>query len=123
MRATPSSPTIDTRPAGWSRGALHTGELPIERAVFVEPLADCLHAVHDQGQVDPGDRVAIIGAGSMGLQMVAVAARAGARVLAVEPREDRRALAERFGAEATARRAELGGPGARVGRRAPDRTS
>ena len=90
---------IDTQPAGWSRGALHTGELPIERAVFVEPLADCLHAVHDQGQVGPGHRVAVIGAGSMGLQMVAVAAQAGARVMAVEPRADRRLLAERFGAE------------------------
>ena len=67
--------------------------------MFVEPLADCLHAVHDQGQVGPGHRVAVIGAGSMGLQMVAVAAQAGARVMAVEPRADRRLLAERFGAE------------------------
>jgi L-iditol 2-dehydrogenase len=47
------------------------------------------------------DRVAIVGAGSMGLQMTAVAARAGARVLVVEPRADRRALAERFGADLT----------------------
>jgi L-iditol 2-dehydrogenase len=92
---------IDTQPAGWSRGALHVGDLPVERAVFVEPLADCLHAVHDQGQVASGHRVAVIGAGSMGIQMVAVAAHAGARVLAVEPRRERRALAERFGAEAT----------------------
>ncbi len=90
---------IDTQPADWSRGALPIGDLPVQRAVFVEPLADCLHAVHDQGQAGPGHRVAVIGAGSMGLQMVAVAARAGARVLAVEPREDRRVLAERFGAE------------------------
>ena len=92
---------IDTRPAGWSRGALHVADLPVERAVFVEPLADCLHATHDQGQVASGHRVAVIGAGSMGLQMVAVAALAGARVLAVEPRRERRALAERFGADAT----------------------
>ena len=68
---------IDTQPAGWSRGALPVGDMPVERAVFVEPLADCLHAVHDQGQVGPGHRVAVIGAGSMGLQMVAVAAHAG----------------------------------------------
>ncbi len=91
--------TIAAGPGGWSRGALPLGDLPVERAVFVEPLADCLHAVHDQARVAEGDRVAVLGAGSMGLQMVAVAARAGARVLAVEPREDRRALAERFGAE------------------------
>ena len=92
---------IDTQPAGWSRGALHVQDLTVERAVFVEPMADCLHATHDQGQVASGHRVAVIGAGSMGLQMVAVAALAGARVLAVEPRRERRALAERFGADAT----------------------
>jgi L-iditol 2-dehydrogenase len=91
--------TIAAGPGGWSRGALPLGDLPVERAVFLEPLADCLHAVHDQARVAGGHRVAVLGAGSMGLQMVAAAARAGARVMAVEPREDRRALAARFGAE------------------------
>jgi 2-desacetyl-2-hydroxyethyl bacteriochlorophyllide A dehydrogenase len=93
--------TIAARPGGWSRGALPLGEMPVERAVFVEPLADCLHAVHDQARVEEGNRVAIVGAGSMGLQMTAVAARAGASVLVVEPREERRALAGRFGAGLT----------------------
>jgi len=93
--------TIAAGPGGWSRGALPLGDLPVERAVFLEPLADCLHAVHDQARVADGHRVAVLGAGSMGLQMVAVAARAGARVMAVEPREDRRALAARFGSELT----------------------
>jgi L-iditol 2-dehydrogenase len=91
--------TIATRPAGMSRGALPLADLPVERAVFVEPLADCLHAVHDQAGVSEGERVAVIGAGSMGLQMTAAAVRAGARVLVVEPRADRRALAEGLGAE------------------------
>jgi L-iditol 2-dehydrogenase len=93
--------TIAAGPGGWSRGALPLGDIPVERAVFVEPLADCLHAVHDQARVEAGQRVAVVGAGSMGLQMTAVAARTGARVLVVEPRADRRALAERFGAELT----------------------
>ncbi len=93
--------TIAARPDGWSRGALPLGDLPVLRAIFVEPLADCLHAVHDQGQVREADRVVVIGGGSMGLQLAAVAARAGARVLVVEPREERRALAERFGAHRT----------------------
>jgi L-iditol 2-dehydrogenase len=93
--------TIAVRRAGWSRGALRLGDLPVERAIFVEPLADCLHAVHDQGRVSEGDRLAVIGAGSMGLQIAAVAARAGAKVLVVEPREERRALAERLGAQRT----------------------
>jgi L-iditol 2-dehydrogenase len=91
--------TIATRPERMSRGAMPLGELPVERAVFVEPLADCLHAVHDQAQVSEGHRVTVIGAGAMGLQMTAAAARAGARVLVVEPRADRRTLAERLGAD------------------------
>ena len=94
--------TIAADPNGLSSGALPLGDLAVERAVFVEPLADCLHAVHDQGRVAPGERVVVVGAGSMGLQMVAAATDAGAEVLAVEPREDRRAIAERFGASATA---------------------
>jgi L-iditol 2-dehydrogenase len=93
--------TIATVPANQSHGALALGELPLERAIFVEPLADCLHAIHDRAQLREGMSVAVIGAGSMGLQLVAVAAHAGLRVLAVEPRAERRALAERFGAELT----------------------
>jgi len=92
--------TIGTEPAGWSRGALPLGELPVERAVFVEPLADCLHCVLDQGAVGSGCHVAVIGLGAMGVQIAAVAARAGAEVLAVEPRPERRSLAERFGVAA-----------------------
>jgi L-iditol 2-dehydrogenase len=91
--------TIAAEAGGWSRGALPLADLPVERAIFVEPLADCLHAVNDQARVAEGDRVVVLGAGSMGLQITAVAARADARVMVVEPREDRRALARRFGAE------------------------
>jgi L-iditol 2-dehydrogenase len=91
--------TIATRPGGLSRGALPLGDLPVERAIFVEPLADCLHAVHDQASLSEGRRAVVVGAGSMGLQMSAAAAQAGARVLVVEPRAERRALAERLGAE------------------------
>jgi L-iditol 2-dehydrogenase len=91
--------TIASGAEGWSRGALPLPDLVLERAIFVEPLADCLHAVHDQARVRGGESVAVLGAGSMGLQMIAAATEAGARVLAVEPREDRRALADRFGAD------------------------
>ena len=84
----------------WSYGALEVPEnLPAERGVFVEPLADCLHAVHDQGRVRAGDRVIVLGAGQMGLQLVFAAASAGARVLAVDPLSERRELALSFGAE------------------------
>jgi L-iditol 2-dehydrogenase len=91
--------TIAAVPGRLSRGALALGDLPVERAIFVEPLADCLHAVHDRAGLSEGEHVAVIGAGSMGLQLSAAATRAGARVLAVEPRAERRAIAERFGAD------------------------
>ena len=84
----------------WSYGALGVpADLPAERAVFVEPLADCLHAVRDQGRVQAGERVVVLGAGQMGLQIVLVAASAGARVLSVDPLPERRELALAFGAE------------------------
>ena len=91
--------TIAVEPGPWSCGptALRD-DVPVERAVFLEPLADCLHAVIDQGQVRPNDHIVVVAAGSMGLQVIAIAARVGARVTAVEPQPDRRALAERFGA-------------------------
>jgi L-iditol 2-dehydrogenase len=84
----------------WSRGPVRLPEgLPLERAVFLEPLADCLHAVHDQAALGPGQQTVVIAAGSMGLKIIAAAARIGARVLAVEPVEPRRRLALDFGAE------------------------
>ena len=92
---------LPVEPGPWSYGALAVdASLPLERAIFVEPLADCLHAVHDQARVGAGDRVVVVGAGQMGLQLVLAGALAGARVLAVEPLAERRELALAFGAEA-----------------------
>ena len=91
--------TIAVEPGAWSCGpTLIPDDVPLERAVFLEPLADCLHAAIDQGQVRSGDHVAVVAAGSMGLQMIAVASQLGARVTAVEPKSERRELARRFGA-------------------------
>ena len=56
---------------------------------------------------DAGSRVCIVGAGQMGLQMVAVAAAAGAEVTVVEPHAERRALAGEFGAAREADGPEL----------------
>ena len=93
--------TLPATHTPWSYGALRVDDaLPLDRAVFVEPLADCIHAVSHQGRVAAGDRVVVIGAGQMGLQLVAVAHAAGARVLAVDPLDQRRRLAVEFGAEA-----------------------
>jgi L-iditol 2-dehydrogenase len=95
--------TISIDPEGWSCGAVPIdADLPLERAVFLEPLADCLHAVQDQARVGAGDRVVVFSAGSMGLQLVALSSREGGRILVVEPRPERRDLARSFGAEEAA---------------------
>jgi len=86
-------------PADWSYGPLRIGDLPLHRAVFVEPLADCLHAIHDQAAVTEQDHVLVIGAGQMGLQMVAVAATAGVPVAVSDPVQGRRELALSMGAD------------------------
>ena len=90
---------LPAEPGPWSHGPLALpDDLPLERAIFVEPLADCLHAVHDQALVTSGARVVVIGGGQMGLQLVLVAALAGARVVCVEPLAERRRLALELGA-------------------------
>ena len=70
-----------------------------EEGTFIEPLADCFHAVRERGKVIAGDRVVVVGAGPMGLGIIAVAARSGGNVMAVEPKAERRELALEFGAE------------------------
>jgi L-iditol 2-dehydrogenase len=90
---------IPVDPIPWSRGPLRLPEdLSLERSIFIEPLADCLHAVHDQAALLPGGRAVVIAAGVMGLKIVAEAALTGVEVLVVEPRQDRRGLALEFGA-------------------------
>lgn len=92
--------TITTVPGPWSAGpTLLPADIPLERAVFLEPLADCLHAVRDQARVAAGDRIVVVAAGSMGLQIVAAAAQTGARAMVCEPIEERRTRALSMGAE------------------------
>ena len=54
--------------------------LPLERAALAEPLAVAIHAVSLGGDV-AGKRVLVIGAGPIGLLVVAAAAHAGASVV------------------------------------------
>jgi L-iditol 2-dehydrogenase len=74
--------------------------LPDWAATLIEPLA-CVVRGQRWAGVGPGSRVAVVGAGAMGLLEVRAALAAGAAsVAAVEPRADRRALAEAAGARA-----------------------
>jgi L-iditol 2-dehydrogenase len=71
-------------------------------ATLIEPLA-CVVRGQRWAGVGPGARVAVVGAGAMGLLEIRAALAAGAAaVAAVEPRADRRALAEAAGATALA---------------------
>ncbi|MCE5259219.1 MAG: alcohol dehydrogenase catalytic domain-containing protein [Chloroflexi bacterium] len=77
----------------------HIGELPYDEASMVETTAIAVYAVH-QAQVTPGDRVAVLGTGPVGLQAVQAAKAYGARqVVAIGGRPSRRKLAEQYGAD------------------------
>jgi L-iditol 2-dehydrogenase len=72
--------------------------VPVEHAIFVEPLQCCL-AAERQAQVPLGATVLLTGAGPMGLLVLQlVRRRQGARVIVSEPNPARRALALSLGA-------------------------
>ena len=73
-----------------------------EEAATVEPLACAVRGI-DRLSMKVGDRVAVVGAGPMGILMIQLVKMMGAsKVLAVEPRDDRREAALKFGADEVA---------------------
>lgn len=72
--------------------------MPPELAAMVEPLACCLRGV-DAAGVQPGDTVAVVGLGPIGLMLCACIADAGGWPVGVGSRPERRTLAPSFGAE------------------------
>jgi threonine dehydrogenase-like Zn-dependent dehydrogenase len=93
---------------GWSEGLvahesqLHTvpEDLSDEDAVLVEPLACALHAARI-ADIQPGDNVAIIGAGTIGLLTLAAVREAApsATLIAVAKHAGQQTAARRFGAD------------------------
>jgi L-idonate 5-dehydrogenase len=72
--------------------------LPLERAALAEPLAVAIHAVNLAGDI-AGKRVLVIGAGPIGLLVVAAAVKAGASVVgASDVREEPLERAQTLGA-------------------------
>lgn len=68
---------------------------------MTEPLSCCLHGI-DLCHIRLGDEVLVIGGGPIGLIMLQLAKRAGAtRVILSEPVAEKRALAEKLGADRT----------------------
>jgi L-iditol 2-dehydrogenase len=72
----------------WTQGAL------------VEPFSCGYYATVRADNLDASDTVVVLGAGPIGLGVVAAAAGKGARVVVAEPEAERGALAMRLGAEA-----------------------
>jgi threonine dehydrogenase-like Zn-dependent dehydrogenase len=77
------------------------GDMPTERAVLAEPMACAVGALAPH-PIHAGTRVAVLGAGPIGLLATMLAAGRGARVLVVDPLPARRELALRLGAEVAA---------------------
>jgi L-iditol 2-dehydrogenase len=69
-----------------------------EVAAMVEPLACCLRGAERAG-IAGGETVAVLGPGPIGLMLCAAAKDAGAHVVTVGGRPERRELAREFGAE------------------------
>lgn len=68
---------------------------------FCEPLACTIHGI-DMGAPKAGERVMILGGGVIGMLALQLCLHAGAEVMMVTRQADKRALAARLGAQATA---------------------
>jgi threonine dehydrogenase-like Zn-dependent dehydrogenase len=74
-------------------------DLPIEKAILIEPYACSLHAVQ-RAQIELGDVVVLSGAGTLGLGMIGAIKKSGAKTLVVlDLKEDRLEIAKKFGAD------------------------
>jgi L-iditol 2-dehydrogenase len=72
--------------------------VPFDRAAFVEPVNTCLKAV-DAIKPQPGELVAILGQGPIGLLFTLLVRRTGAAIVSTDTIQRRRELSSRFGAQ------------------------
>jgi D-arabinitol dehydrogenase (NADP+) len=95
-----------TRPGGMAqyvlapeRAVFSIGDLPFEHGAFVEPLSCVLHGV-ERAKICLADRVAILGAGPIGILLLqTVRLRGAERVTVLEKNPARAALARDYGAQ------------------------
>ncbi|MDA8217911.1 MAG: alcohol dehydrogenase catalytic domain-containing protein [Dehalococcoidales bacterium] len=74
-------------------------EVTDEQAISTNPFAISVQAV-DLSRLQPADSAVVLGAGAIGLQLVALLRHAGAgKVIVSEPSAERRAMALEFGAD------------------------
>ena len=74
--------------------------VPDDLAMLVEPLSIALHAT-DRGQISSGDKVAIIGGGTIGLSLLLMVQAGGGECAVIDLEESRLALARAMGAALT----------------------
>jgi L-iditol 2-dehydrogenase len=84
-----------------------------EQAALTEPLACCVRAI-EESAIAPGDTVAVIGAGPIGLLFIHAVSQIGCRVIAVVKRAEQAALATQFGASGTVNISAIADPIAAV---------
>ncbi len=72
----------------------------VEGAIIADAVTTPFHAVVRRGKVAPGDWVLVVGCGGVGLSLVQVALAVGARVIAVDVRDDKLERARAMGAQA-----------------------
>jgi threonine dehydrogenase-like Zn-dependent dehydrogenase len=74
--------------------------LSLEELALAEPLSVGYHAAN-RGRVSEADSVLVIGAGTIGIGVIAAAARKGATVIAADIEDEKLAAARKFGAQHT----------------------
>ena len=72
-----------------------------EAAAMTEPVACCVHGI-DMCEITPGDTVAVIGGGMIGMIMLQLAKISGAgKLIMLEPVAEKREIAKKLGADLT----------------------
>jgi L-iditol 2-dehydrogenase len=69
-----------------------------QRAAMVEPLACVLQGLQSAGGADASHTAVVFGCGTLGLAMIGLLVSTGATVVAIDPSEQRRTIADRLGA-------------------------
>lgn len=78
-------------------GLIHIpDDIPFEQAAFIEPVNTCFKAIRLL-ELEPDDTVLVVGQGSIGIILAALAAQTGATVLTSDMYPERHAIAAQFG--------------------------
>jgi 2-desacetyl-2-hydroxyethyl bacteriochlorophyllide A dehydrogenase len=74
-------------------------DFPFSQAIFAEPLSCCIHGIN-RSEIRIGDKVVIVGAGTIGLIMVQLAKMQGASsIIVIDPLKSKREMAKSLGSD------------------------